>query len=418
MGARRILQRSGDRHGCSGSLGGTCGRPPAATLKLAAGQRIEAIDVLRGLVIVLMALDHIRDYLHISGYGMNPLDPAQTTPLLYTTRWVTNFCAPTFVFLSGVSARLQIKRGMSRGQLAWRLFTRGLWLVVLELTVISFAWAWSMPYMIFLQVIWAIGVSMMLLAAFVFLPRAVVLVVGAAIIVGHGLLGGVDPGSLGPFATVWRICFQLYLQPDWLFESYPLIPWFGIMAFGYGLGSVFVSDQRDRTLFLLGAAMVVLFLVLRGFNLYGDPRPWTLQAEAGATIMVFLDVLKYPPSLLFVLATLGPMLLFFPLLARLPRAIAGFLRTYGAVPLMAYVAHVYVVHLLGILGRLAFGQDPSGMQNAIHNFVFAREAMSGTSLPLWSVYVAWVIVLAAIYPLCRWFAGVKHRRRDPWLSYL
>ena len=394
------------------------GSQSSAAAPLSAGERIAAIDVLRGLVIVLMALDHMRDYLHVSGYGMNPLDPAQTTPLLYATRWVTNFCAPTFVFLSGVSARLQIKRGMSRGQLSWRLFTRGLWLIVLELTVISFAWAWSMPYMIFLQVIWAIGVSMILLAAFVFLPRAVVMVVGAAIIIGHGLLGGVDPSSLGPFATVWRICFQLYLQPDWLFESYPLVPWFGIMAFGYGLGSVFVSKERDRTLFLLGAAMILLFLVLRGFNLYGDPRPWAPQANFGATVMAFLDVLKYPPSLLFVLATLGPLLLVFPLLTRLPRAIAGFFRTYGAVPLMAYVAHVYVVHLLGILGRLAFGQDPSGMSNAVHNFVFAREAMGGAGLPLWTVYVAWIIVLAAIYPLCRWWAQVKRTRRDWWLSYL
>jgi uncharacterized membrane protein len=381
-------------------------------------QRIAAIDVLRGLVIVLMALDHIRDYMHISGYGLNPLDPDQTTPLLYTTRWLANFCAPTFVFLSGVSARLQIKRGMSRRDVSWRLFTRGLWLVVLELTVISFAWAWSFPYMIFLQVIWAIGVSMVLLAGLIFLPRAAVLVVGAAIIIGHSALAGVDPKLFGAFAPVWQLGFQFVIAPPWLFEGYPVIPWFGVMALGYGLGSIFVAKDRDRTLMILGAAMIALFLVLRGFNLYGNPIPWTPRADLGASIMSFLDVAKYPPWLHFVLATLGPVLLVFPLLARLPGPIAGFFRTYGAAPLMAYVAHIYVVHAVAYAGRLIAGQSTAGMHNTLHNFVFDPKAMGGDGLPLWTAYVGWVIVLVAIYPLCRWWAQVKRTRRDWWLSYM
>jgi uncharacterized membrane protein len=383
-----------------------------------ATQRIAAIDVLRGLVIVLMALDHIRDYMHISGYGMNPLDPTQTTPLLYATRWVTNLCAPTFVFLSGVSARLQIKRGMGQRAVSWRLLTRGVWLIVLELTVISFAWAWSLPYMIFLQVIWAIGVSMVLLAGLIFLPRAVVLIVGAAIIIGHNALAGVDPKMFGAFAFIWQLSFQFVIQPPWLFESYAIIPWFGIMALGYGLGSTFVAPDRDRQLMLIGAAMIALFLVLRSFNLYGNPIPWTPRADWGGSIMSFLDVAKYPPSLHFVLATLGPVLLAFPLLARLPGPIAGFFRTFGAVPLMAYVAHVYVVHAVAYAGRLIAGQSTAGMHNTLHNFVFDPKAMGGDGLPLWSVYVGWVIVLAAIYPLCRWWAQVKRTRRDWWLSYM
>jgi uncharacterized membrane protein len=380
--------------------------------------RIAAIDVLRGLVIVLMALDHIRDYMHISGYGLNPLDPDQTTPLLYTTRWVTNLCAPTFVFLSGVSARLQIKRGMSRRDVSWRLFTRGLWLVVLELTVVSFAWAWSFPYVIFLQVIWAIGVSMVLLAGIIFLPRAAVLIAGAAIIIGHNALAGIDPKMFGAFAPIYQLGFQFVIQPPWLFESYAIIPWFGIMALGYGLGSTFIAQDRDRRLMILGAAMIALFLVLRGFNLYGNPIPWTPRTDWGGSIMSFLDVAKYPPSLHFVLATLGPVLLAFPLLARLPAPIAGFFRTYGAVPLMAYVAHVYVVHAVAYAGRLIAGQSTAGMHNTIHNFVFDPKAIGGDGLPLWSVYVGWVIVLAAIYPLCRWWAQVKRTRRDWWLSYM
>lgn len=387
----------------------------AATLH---AERIETIDILRGLVIVIMALDHVRDYLHVTGYSGNPLDPDQTTPLLYGTRWITNFCAPVFVFLSGVSARLQFKRGMTRGSLARRLFTRGLWLVALELTVISFAWAWTFPYMIFLQVIWAIGVSMMLLAGAIFLPRAAILVIGAAIIIGHGLLAGLDSASFGPLAPIASLAFGFTLQPEWLFGSYAIIPWFGIMAFGYGLGSVFVAPDRDHILVWLGLAMIALFLILRGINVFGDPRPWTGHADIGATIMDFLNVQKYPPSLLFVCATLGPVLLVFPLLARLPKPVAGFFRTFGAAPLMAYIAHLYAVHAAGFIARLARGQDTGGMWNALHNFIFAPAAMGGTGVDLWIVYIAWIAVVLAIYPLCVWWGGVKRRRSDWWLSYL
>jgi uncharacterized membrane protein len=381
-------------------------------------QRIAAIDVLRGLVIVLMALDHIRDYMHISGYAINPLDPKQTTPLLYATRWVTHFCAPTFVFLSGVSSRLQIKRGMTQKQVSWRLLTRGLWLVALELTIISFAWAWSFPYMIFLQVIFAIGVSMVILSALIFLPRAAVLLIGAAIIISHSAVSGLDPKTLGAFGPVYQLGFQLVIAPPGLFGAYPVIPWLGIMALGYGLGSIFVARDRDRTLMILGGAMIVLFLLLRGFNLPGNPTPWIARESLGDTIMAFLDVRKQPPSPQYVLATLGPVLLAFPLLARLPASIAGFFRTYGAVPLMAYVAHIYAVHAVAHAARLIAGESTAGMHNTIYNFVFDQQAMGGNGLPLWSVYVGWMVVLVAIYPLCRWWAHVKRTRRDWWLSYM
>jgi uncharacterized membrane protein len=370
--------------------------------------RIPTIDILRGLVIVIMALDHVRDYLHVSGYGMNPLDPAQTTPLLYTTRWVTNLCAPVFVLLSGVSAWLQLERGKSRGALARHLLTRGLWLIVLELTLISFAWAWTIPYLIFAQVIWVIGAAMILLAGLVFLPRWITLALGIAIIAGHN---GLAP-SIPVLTTVALI-------PDWLFVAYPLIPWFGVMCLGYGLGPLFSSQRgQDRTLPLIGAGMIALFLVLRLTRLYGEPLPWQAHPDIGATIMDFLDVLKYPPSLLFVCITLGPMLLIYPLLARLPASVGNLLRTYGAVPLMAYIAHLFAVHLAGILARLAAGQDIAPMSNAIRNFVFDNTAMNGTGVDLLWVYPAWIAVLAAIYPLCRWWAQVKRTRKDWWLSYL
>jgi len=374
-------------------------------------ERLQSIDILRGLVIIIMALDHVRDYLHVSGYGMNPLDPAQTTPLLYTTRWVSNFCAPVFVFLSGVSAWLQLQRGKSKAKLARHLATRGLWLIVLELTIIGFAWAWTLPYLLFLQVIWVIGLSMILLAGLVFLPRQAVMAIGVVIVVGHNALTAIMPAT--------PVLFTVALIPDWLFVAYPLIPWFGVMCLGYGLGHLFTTDiGRERVIPLIGLGMIALFFVLRVTRIYGDPLPWVHHEDFGATVMDFLDVLKYPPSLLFVCVTLGPMLLLYPILARLPSSIASFFRTYGAVPLMAYVAHIYVVHAAGVIARMLAGQDASGMSNAIRNFVFAPQDMGGTGVDLGWVYFAWVIVLAVIYPLCRWWARVKRTRRDWWLSYL
>ena len=390
----------------------------AAPASGASDRRVVAVDLLRGLVIVIMALDHIRDYLHVTGYSGNPLDPRQSDALLYGTRWVTHLCAPTFVFLSGVSAWLQMARGKSRGALARHLFTRGLWLVVLELTVVSFAWAWSFPYLVFLQVIWAIGVSMMVLAGLVFLPVNVVLGVGVVIVAGHNALAAINPSSLGPAGPVLGFLFAPTIIPTWLVSVYPIVPWLGVMLLGYGLGRLFVEARDVGKVALVGAGMLALFLVLRVTNLYGNPVPWIPGADAGASVMTFLDVSKYPPSLQFVCVTLGVVLMLYPLLARMKGPVASLLLTYGSVPLMAYVAHILVVHLVAVLSRVATGQDASGLSNAIGKFIFDPAAQHGIGFPLWYVYIAWVVVLATILPLCRWWAGVKRRRRDWWLSYL
>ena len=381
-------------------------------------RRVVAVDLLRGLVIVTMALDHIRDYLHATGYSGNPLDPRQSDALLYSTRWITHLCAPTFVFLSGVSAWLQMARGKSRGALARHLFTRGLWLVVLELTIVSFAWAWSFPYLIFLQVIWAIGVSMMVLAGLVFVPANVVLAIGVAIVAGHNALAGINPASLGAAGPVLGFLFGPTIIPTWLVSVYPIVPWMGVMLLGYGLGRLFVEAKDARKVALVGVGMLVLFVLLRATNLYGNPVPWTPLADIGGSVMTFLDVSKYPPSLQFICVTLGVVLITYPLLAKLRGPAASLLLTYGSVPLMAYVAHIVVVHLVAVLSRVATGQDASGLSNAIGKFIFDPGAQQGISFPLWYIYLAWVVVLATIYPLCRWWAGVKRRRRDWWLSYL
>jgi uncharacterized membrane protein len=386
--------------------------------------RLREIDLLRGLVIALMALDHTRDYFHASCCLFDPLDPAHTNWALYLTRWVTHLCAPTFVLLAGVSIYLQSAKGKSRPALTRFLVTRGLWLIVLELTVINFAWTFVIPGFPFLQVIWAIGWSMIALAALVWLPRIAVLAIGLAIVVGHNLLDPIQPAQFGAFGWLWQ---QLHAgglimqhgQPAGL-DAYPILPWAGLMATGYGLGGVFTAapEQRNRTIFMLGGAMLVVFVVLRFTNFYGDPRPWAPQHDLSSTLMMFFNVTKYPPSLLYVCATLGLVFVAFPLLARLRGVVAKVLLTFGAVPFFAYVLHIFFVHSLALLTVLALHRDVGTVIDPIRKSILEPAIMTGFGVPLWAVYVAWMVVLALLYPLCLWWAGVKRTRRDWWLSYL
>jgi uncharacterized membrane protein len=403
------------------------------TTSLAPGARISEIDVMRGLVIVLMALDHVRDYF-LGGSvmaGGNLLDPTTTTPALYITRWITHLCAPTFVFLSGVSAYLQFAKGKSTPSLSRFLLTRGLWLIFLEATVLSFGWSFGFPYPFFLQVIWAIGWCMIALAAFVWLPRTVVLGVGVLITLGHNAL---DPLSAEQYGLVWTFLHDggplvIGGTPIGLF-AYPVLPWIGVAALGYGLGAVFTQEaaKRNRDILMLGLGMLAAFLVLRFTMIYGDPafptgpegvwRDWRDQPSVGSAIMVFLDVQKYPPSLLFTLMTLGIMFALWPLLTRLRGPVAAVLNTFGAVPFFFYVLHIYLIHVLAIAANAATGRDPAGLFDYMMNVFLAPERLEGLGFSLPWVYAAWVAVLALLYPLCRYWQGLKARRRDWWLSYL
>jgi uncharacterized membrane protein len=405
------------------------------TTTVTPGSRISEIDMLRGLVIVLMALDHVRDYFIAGGgFASDPLDPTTTTPWLYTTRWITHLCAPTFVFLSGVSAYLQFAKGKPTPSLSRFLLTRGLWLIFLEATLLSFGWSFGFPYPFFMQVIWAIGCSMLALAALVWLPRTVVLAIGVAIIAGHNLLDPTTPDQFGAASLLWTILheggpFFVGEQPIGLI-AYPILPWIGVIALGYGMGALFTRPEqsRDRTIFLIGIAMLALFVVLRWSMIYGDPafaagpetvaRDWRDQTSLGAAIMVFLDVQKYPPSLQFVLATLGVIFTIWPLLARLRGPVASVLTTFGAVPFFFYVLHIYLVHALAIAANAALGKPTEAFFGYMLNAFTAPELFAGTGFSLPWVYVAWVVVLALLYPACRWWQGVKARRRDWWLSYL
>jgi uncharacterized membrane protein len=411
-------------------------RAPSAAV--AVGVRISEIDMMRGLVIVLMALDHVRDYFFngagMIGVGGALLDPATTTPAIYLTRWVTHLCAPTFVFLAGVSAYLQFAKGKPIPQLSGFLATRGLWLIFLEATVLSFGWSFGFPYAFFLQVIWAIGLCMLALSVLVWLPRMAVLAIGVIIVAGHNLLDPITVAQFGQFGLVWTILHEggpiiIGETPIGLI-AYPVLPWIGIAALGYGLGGVFTEtpEKRNRTILLIGLGMLAAFFTLRFAMVYGDPafptgpegvwKDWRDQASFGDAAMVFFDVQKYPPSLQFTLVTLGVMLTLWPVFTRLRGPVASVLTTFGAVPFFFYVLHVYLIHVLAIALNAAAGRDVRGLFDYMINVFLHPERLDGLGFSLPWVYVIWFVVLALLYPLCRYWQQLKARRRDWWLSYL
>ena len=389
----------------SASAAHACATTHAAT-------RVSSIDILRGLVMVLMALDHVRDF--FSDVRFDPLDLSQTNAPLFLTRWITHFCAPTFVLLAGVSAYLT-GRQCTRAQLSGFLFTRGLWLVVLEVTLMSLVWTFNVRYDhgLFLQVIWAIGVSMMVLAALVHLSLRTIAVLSIVIICGHNLLDSIEPQSLGAWAPLWSLLHVSGPIPH-AFVAYPLLPWIAVMSLGYCLGALFdtAPQQRMQWLIHLGAASLTGFVLLRMTNSYGDPMDWSLQGTTLHTLLSFVNVHKYPPSLLYLLLTLGTGLL---LLAAFESARGKFsevLRTFGRVPLFFYVMHIALAHLAAGIIAFAMGYGTALLSGDIMNV----PQQWGFALPV--VYLTWALAVATLYPACRWFAAVKRRRDDWWLSYL
>jgi uncharacterized membrane protein len=385
---------------------------------MAAGKhsnRNEAIDLLRGLVMVIMVLDHARDFW--GGFAPDPTDLEVTTPVLFFTRWVTHFCAPVFVFLAGTSAYLY-GTGREPMQLSRFLLTRGLWLILIELTVCKYVWIPEPGYsMVLMQVIWAIGCSMIVLAGLCFFGATAVGLIGLVILVGHNALDPLIPADLGSAGVLWTIAHeggivQLSDGVTWL-VAYPVLPWIGVMAIGYSFGmSVRLSQEQRRSLYLrLGLAMIAAFILLRAINFYGDSAHWSVQPSAVFSLLSFLNTTKYPPSLLYLLMTLGPALCLLGLFesgsqSRLRKG----LLVFGRVPLLFYILHLYLLRFTAIpVSFVLYGADaatpPPGP---------AGSAMLG----LGAAYIAWVVSVLLLYPICRWFAGVKERRSDWWLSYL
>ncbi len=377
---------------------------------------------------IIMALDHVRDMIHRGAMSSSPTDLATTTPILFLTRWVTHICAPVFMFTAGLGVYLWWQRGRTKTQLSTYLATRGLWLVFLEVTVMRLAYNFdfAQSYPILLIVLWALGGCMILMSMLVWLPVRVLAVLGVATIALHNLLDGIQASSFGSGAPLWNVIHQPGAFPvgkALVFVAYPLVPWVAVMALGFSFGPLFKMEagRRRRYLLGIGAGMTIAFLVVRGINVYGDPAPWSTQRSATFTLLSFLNTTKYPPSLAFLLMTLGPALIMLGLFDRMAFKSSNPVIVFGRVPLFYFVTHFYLAHIASVV--LAIAKYGSAAWGLVFHPV---PSMGGPvklfppdfGFDLWVAYAVWAAIVIGLYPACRWFAGVKARRKDWWLSYL
>lgn len=384
-------------------------------------QRIASIDLLRGIVMVIMALDHTRDYFHADAMLFDPTDLSASNTAVFLTRWITHFCAPVFVFLSGVSAFLY-GRKITKSELGRYLLKRGLFLVLLEITVMTFLLSFNPFYnLIFLEVIWAIGISMILLAALVQLPLRWLLAIGLVIFLGHNLLDYAPVSSQNTLFLLLHgrnAVFALNAK-HMVLMGYSVLPWTGIMILGYCCGTLFQPKYspvfRRALLLRSGAVLMVFFVVLRFMNGYGNPAPWTTQKNAWYTFLSFINVNKYPPSLLFSCMTLGPALVLLAVAESWQGKDVRTLTTYGNVPLFYFIGHFLLIHLLCVPAFFASGHSFSEAYTASSPFGF-RPANFGYPLPV--VYAIWLFIVGTMYPLCRWFKHYKNTHRQWWVRYL
>jgi uncharacterized membrane protein len=393
--------------------------PALAAAEAVAPQRarLESVDVVRGVIMILMAIDHTRDF--FGNNSSSPTDPTQTTIPLFFTRWIPHFCAPVFLMLMGTGAYLALRR-KSKGELSKYLLTRGLWLIFLDLVVTrGFGVQFNFDYqMTLLNVLWALGWAMIVLSALVRLPVSVVTAFGLLMIAGHNLLDSIQSSN-----PIWSLLhspnFILQTPQHSVFAAYVLVPWVGVTAAGYGLGQIYGWASKRRRTFLLraGLGLTAAFVILRWVNVYGDPFRWSTQKSAAFTVLSFLNTDKYPPSLLFLLMTLGPALLFlWAVDGRTPRFLRPAL-VIGRVPMFYYLLHFPLIHLIAIAVCYArYGHVHWMFESpTIDKFPITPPPGWGYSLPV--IYLIWAFVVVALYPLCRWFAALKQRHSDAWLSY-
>ncbi|HEY9046966.1 MAG TPA: heparan-alpha-glucosaminide N-acetyltransferase domain-containing protein [Ohtaekwangia sp.] len=388
--------------------------------------RVSSIDVLRGVIMIIMALDHTRDFFHADANLYAPTDLAKTSPVLFLTRWITHFCAPTFVLLSGVAARISLQR-KSKKELAIFLLTRGLWLILIEVTVLRFAILFNLYYdFIILQVIWVLGGSMVVLSALVYLPELVVGIIGLIIVFGHNIF---DAFPLKPEDTgfaVWAVLNQTGFLPiddkHGVLAFYPLFPWLGIMLVGYSIGMWYTKDfdaaARRKRLLLAGIGAVVLFVILRLINGYGDPDHWSVQKNGVYTLLSFINCTKYPVSLLYTLMTLGPIFLILWWLDNREAKLLKPALVFGRVPLFYYILHFYLLHTLSLISYMI----GSGKSLGEVDFHFGNNNFGGIpygfGYSLGIVYLVWIGLVIFLYPICRWYNRYKSTHQHAWLSYL
>ena len=391
-------------------------------------RRLQSVDALRGAIMMLMAIDHIRDFVHRGAMQFNPTDLTRTTAAIFITRWLTHFCAPVFFLTAGIGGYLWMSRGRrSKSELSRFLVTRGLWLIFVELTILRVVMFSQVSYrgsVVILLILWAIGVSMIALAALCHLPTGVVAIVSILILALHNTLDRIPVVAFGRFAALWDILHRqdLFRVGDINFvTAYPVLPWIAVLSIGYCIGPVFSwdSEPRRRFFFRLGIAVTVFFLIVRALNVYGDPTPWSQQSTLLFTALSFINVTKYPPSLLFLCMTLGPALIALSRLEGFTFSETNPLIVFGRVPFFYYAAHLALAHLsIVAINFIHYGRTP---------FLWIAPPSMGTprnvfppnyGYPLWAVYADWLVILVVLYPVCLWFSRVKRRRRDWWLSYL
>ena len=383
--------------------------------------RIESIDLLKGLVMIVMALDHIRDYFHYSAFFFDPNNPELTTIPIFLTRWVTNFCAPIFCFLAGLSAFFVGRRKQTK-ELSMFLLKRGLWLVFIEMTIVNFAWYFDIQFRTpGLFVIWSLGISMIALSAVVHLPYKAILIFSILLIFGHNLLDSIHfEGSV-----LWSIIHDMRVftlsTGNKFYIDYPIVPWSAVMSLGYCFGKLydptFHIANRRKMLNILGVSAILLFAILRTVNLYGDPAPWMEYNTTTQTLLSVLATTKYPPSLSFLLMTLGPAFLFLANSESLKGRVVNFFGTFGRVPFFYYILHLYLIHILAMIAAQLTGFGWKIM--ILTDWVVFVPELKGYGFNLWVVYTVWIVVIALLYPLCKRFDIYKQNHKEKWwLSYL
>lgn len=390
-------------------------------------RRIESIDLLRGIIIIIMALDHTRDYFHAYSYINDPTDLQQTTAPIFLTRWITHFCAPIFMLLAGTSACLY---GLKNGKkaLSGFLLTRGLWLVIVELFFVTLAWTFNPHYPVFiLQVIWAFGISMMTLSLLIHLPRPVQLFIGIVLVAGHNALDSVHITGNNALTFLWSVLHQpnfagFNVGFSTIIVGYPVLPYIGIITLGYCLGSLYTQgiapEVRKRSLRNIGIGAILLFIVLRWTNTYGDAAHWSAQKNFLFTVFSFINTTKYPPSFLYILMTLGPALLFLAYAEQPLNKLTSKAIVFGRVPMFFYLVHIPLTHGMAIIATILTGFGAGNMVN-LTTWVTSNPQLRGYGFSLPVVYILWVVIIVGLYPLCLRFSQYKqaNQANKKWLSY-
>ena len=386
-------------------------------------KRITSVDLLRGIIMIIMALDHTRDFFHFDAQTGSPLDLTTTTPILFFTRWITHFCAPVFVFLSGTSAFLQSAR-KSKKELSIFLITRGLWLILAEVTIVNLLLTFDINFsFIALEVIWAIGISMVILGLMTWLPFEIILAVGLLIVLGHNALDFYEKDQTTPFSATYDLIHRQGFHPlsknHQLLILYPFLPWAGLMMLGYCLGKVLRNNDaayRKRSLIIAGMSTIALFIILRFINVYGDPAPWSPQPTVFYTFLSFINSSKYPPSLFFMCMTIGPALLLMAWWDEIQNGFTKIVSVYGRVPFFYFLAHLFLIHLISAVTYFMRGHS---WAEGVNPSAFIKFIEPGEGFQLKYVYLVWLAIVIALYPLCKWYDGYKTNHKEKkWLSYL